>query len=185
MRTFLPPRADVLADVTRILSDIRKGDQVAAEELLPLVYEELRKLAAARMVREKPGQTLHPTALVHEAYLRLVDVENPQKRTPTAKNTHQPSENVNSGTTFWRRGEQGRRGARSPREFAHCKVAWNGRVSGYAEEPGCHCQPSFRDRQGARAGIVQNVPIVADFHARTQSFSLLRGCPSPSTEVRS
>lgn len=67
-----------MTDVTRILSNIGKGDPGAAEQLLPLVYEELRKLAAARMAREKPGQTLHPTALVHEAYLRLVDIEDPQ-----------------------------------------------------------------------------------------------------------
>jgi RNA polymerase sigma factor (TIGR02999 family) len=59
-------------DVTRILSAIEKGDPKAAEQLLPLVYEELRRLAARRLSREKPGQTLQATALVHEAYLRLV-----------------------------------------------------------------------------------------------------------------
>jgi RNA polymerase sigma factor (TIGR02999 family) len=59
--------------VTRVLSAIAAGDPHAAEELLPLVYEELRELAARRLSREKPGQTLQPTALVHEAYLRLVD----------------------------------------------------------------------------------------------------------------
>lgn len=59
-------------DVTRILSAIEQGDVSAAEELLPLVYQELRKLAAARLAREKPCQTLEATALVHEAYLRLV-----------------------------------------------------------------------------------------------------------------
>jgi RNA polymerase sigma factor (TIGR02999 family) len=62
-----------MADVTRILSAIEDGDPDAAEQLLPLVYEELRKLAAAKMAQEKPGQTLQATALVHEAYLRLVD----------------------------------------------------------------------------------------------------------------
>src|SRR6476620_5476910 len=61
-----------MADVTQILSAIEHGDPRAAAELLPLVYDELRKLAAARMAEEKPGQTLQPTALVHEAYLRLV-----------------------------------------------------------------------------------------------------------------
>lgn len=61
-----------MADVTRILSQIDQGDPRAAEQLLPLVYEELRKLAAARLAQEKPGQTLQATALVHEAYLRLV-----------------------------------------------------------------------------------------------------------------
>jgi RNA polymerase sigma factor (TIGR02999 family) len=60
-------------DVTRILSGIARGDAQAAGELLPLVYEELRKLAAARMAAEKAGNTLNATALVHEAYLRLVD----------------------------------------------------------------------------------------------------------------
>jgi RNA polymerase sigma factor (TIGR02999 family) len=67
-----------MADVTRILSAIEQGDPSAAEQLLPLVYDELRKLAAAKMAQEKPGQTLQATALVHEAYLRLVDVEKAQ-----------------------------------------------------------------------------------------------------------
>jgi RNA polymerase sigma factor (sigma-70 family) len=62
-------------DVTRVLSAIEQGDPHAAEQLLPLVYEELRKLAAARLAQEKPGQTLQATALVHEAYLRLVEGE--------------------------------------------------------------------------------------------------------------
>ncbi len=61
-----------MTDVTQILSRIENGDSSAAEQLLPLVYEELRKLAAARLAREQPGQTLQATALVHEAYLRLV-----------------------------------------------------------------------------------------------------------------
>lgn len=64
-----------MTDVTRILSQIEHGDPSVAELLLPLVYDELRKLAAAKLVREKPGQTLQATALVHDAYLRLVDVE--------------------------------------------------------------------------------------------------------------
>ena len=63
----------VMADVSRILSDLVQGDPSAANQLLPLVYEELRKLAAARLANEKPGQTLQATALVHEAYVRLVD----------------------------------------------------------------------------------------------------------------
>jgi RNA polymerase sigma factor (TIGR02999 family) len=61
--------------VTRILSAIEQGDPHAAEKLLPLVYDELRRLAAERMAQERPGQTLQATALVHEAYLRLVDVK--------------------------------------------------------------------------------------------------------------
>ena len=61
-----------MSDVTRILSQIEQGDPQAAEKLLPLVYDELRKLAAAKMAQEKPGQTLQATALVHEAYVRLV-----------------------------------------------------------------------------------------------------------------
>lgn len=60
-------------DVTKILSRIESGDPTAAEQLLPLVYDELRKLAAHRLSQERPGQTLQATALVHEAYLRLVD----------------------------------------------------------------------------------------------------------------
>ena len=67
-----------MSDVTRILGKIEAGDPSAAEQLLPLVYEELRKLAAAKMAQEKPGQTLQATALVHEAYIRLVDVEKAQ-----------------------------------------------------------------------------------------------------------
>ena len=68
-------------DVTQILGRIESGEPHAAEELLPLVYEELRKLAAAKMAQEKPGQTLQATALVHEAYIRLVDVEKSQSWT--------------------------------------------------------------------------------------------------------
>src|SRR5262245_33452557 len=60
-------------EVTQILSRIESGDLTASEQLLPLVYDELRKLAAHRLTQEKPGQTLQATALVHEAYLRLVD----------------------------------------------------------------------------------------------------------------
>ena len=66
-----------MTDVTRILSQIESGDPSAAEQLLPLVYEELRKLAAAKLAHEKPGQTLQATALVHEAYVRLVDQATP------------------------------------------------------------------------------------------------------------
>jgi RNA polymerase sigma factor (TIGR02999 family) len=64
-----------MSEVTRILSAIEEGDAHAAEQLLPLVYHELRQLAAQKLAREKPGQTLQATALVHEAYLRLVDVD--------------------------------------------------------------------------------------------------------------
>jgi RNA polymerase sigma factor (TIGR02999 family) len=67
-----------MTDVTRILSALEQGDPSAAELLLPLVYDELRKLASAKLAEEKPGQTLQATALVHEAYLRLVDVEKAQ-----------------------------------------------------------------------------------------------------------
>jgi RNA polymerase sigma factor (TIGR02999 family) len=67
-----------MSEVTRILSQIEQGDPAAAEQLLPLVYSELRKLAAAKLEHEKPGQTLQATALVHEAYLRLVGGENNQ-----------------------------------------------------------------------------------------------------------
>lgn len=66
-----------MAEVTRILSAIESGDPKAAAELLPLVYDELRKLAAARMAGERPGQTIQATALVHEAYLRLVGAGQP------------------------------------------------------------------------------------------------------------
>jgi RNA polymerase sigma factor (TIGR02999 family) len=67
-----------MSEVTRILSAIEQGDPHAASQLLPLVYDELRQLAAHKLAQEKPGQTLQATALVHEAYLRLVDVERAQ-----------------------------------------------------------------------------------------------------------
>jgi len=67
-----------MPDVTQILSQIESGDPLAAEKLLPLVYDELRKLAAVRMANENPGQTLQATALVHDAFLRLVDVDQAQ-----------------------------------------------------------------------------------------------------------
>ena len=68
-----------MTDATRILSQIESGDPAAAEQLRPLVYDELRKLAAAKLRQEKPGQTLQTTALVHEAYVRLVDQTTPQR----------------------------------------------------------------------------------------------------------
>src|SRR5437588_6407810 len=68
-----------MTDVTRILAAMEEGDPHAAEQLLPLVYDELRRLAAAKLAQEKPGQTLLATALVHEAYLRLVDVKRDQQ----------------------------------------------------------------------------------------------------------
>ena len=67
---------ELVSDVTRILERAQAGDPQAAEELLPLVYDELRRLAAAKMARERPDQTLQPTALVHEAWLRLAGNEN-------------------------------------------------------------------------------------------------------------
>jgi RNA polymerase sigma factor (TIGR02999 family) len=68
-----------MAQVTQLLVRIEQGDPIAADQLLPLVYSELRKLAAAKMAREQPGHTLQPTVLVHEAYVRLVDVDQPQE----------------------------------------------------------------------------------------------------------
>jgi RNA polymerase sigma factor (TIGR02999 family) len=68
-----------MTDVTQILSRIEQGDPSAAEQLLPMVYDELRKLAAARLAQEKPGQTIQATALVHDAFLRLVDRKAPQR----------------------------------------------------------------------------------------------------------
>jgi RNA polymerase sigma factor (TIGR02999 family) len=68
-----------MKEVTHILSGIEAGDPHAAAQLLPLVYDELRRLAAQKLAQEKPGQTLQATALVHEAYLRLVDTDQPQR----------------------------------------------------------------------------------------------------------
>jgi RNA polymerase sigma factor (TIGR02999 family) len=75
-------------EVTRILSAIEQGDPQAAEQFLPLVYDELRKLAAQRLAQEKPGQTLQATALVHEAYLRLVGDQAPDTNYPSPKWDH-------------------------------------------------------------------------------------------------
>jgi hypothetical protein len=72
--TFWPVILDRMSDVTQILSAIEHGDSSTADQLLPLVYGELRQQAARRLAQEKPGQTLQATALVHEAYVRLVDV---------------------------------------------------------------------------------------------------------------
>jgi RNA polymerase sigma factor (TIGR02999 family) len=77
-----------MTDVTRILSAIQRGDPQAAEQLLPLVYDELRKLAATKLARESPGQTLQATALVHEAYLRLVEGERPGPAPPWDSRRH-------------------------------------------------------------------------------------------------
>jgi RNA polymerase sigma factor (TIGR02999 family) len=77
--TFWTVILDQMSDVTQILSAIEQGDPSAAEQLLPLVYDELRKLAAQRLAREAPGQTIQATALVHEAYIRLVDAPKEQR----------------------------------------------------------------------------------------------------------
>jgi RNA polymerase sigma factor (TIGR02999 family) len=77
--TFWTVILDRMSDVTQILSAIEQGDPHAAAQLLPLVYDELRKLATHKLAQEKPGQTLQATALVHEAYLRLVDVDQVQR----------------------------------------------------------------------------------------------------------
>src|SRR5215831_11960142 len=78
MQRSFPRSWATMSDVTRILSAIEQGDPHGAAQLLPLVYDELRRLAAQKLAGEKPGQTLQATALVHEAYLRLVDVEQAQ-----------------------------------------------------------------------------------------------------------
>ena len=74
-----------MTDVARILSQVESGDSKAAQQLLPLVYDELRKLAAQKLANEKPGQTLQPTALVHEAYLRLVGSQSEDAQLPSYK----------------------------------------------------------------------------------------------------
>src|SRR5881275_1772673 len=83
-----------MSDVTRLLDAAAAGDRQAAADLLPLVYDELRRLAAARMAEEAPGHTLQPTALVHEAYVRLVASVEPSGRRGTA---HGPEEGPTSG----------------------------------------------------------------------------------------
>jgi RNA polymerase sigma factor (sigma-70 family) len=85
-----------VSDVTRILSQIESGDPAAAEQLLPLVYDELRKLAAAKLAQERPGQTLQATALMHEAYLRLVG-ERGQRSEVRGQNSEEPPASPTSG----------------------------------------------------------------------------------------
>ena len=75
---FLSLLGMAMCDVTQILGEIEAGDPLAADKLMTLIYDELRKLAAEKMAQENPGQTLQATALVHEAYIRLVDVDQPQ-----------------------------------------------------------------------------------------------------------
>src|SRR6476661_5168580 len=91
-----------MSDVTGILSQIEKGDPQAAEKLLPLVYDELRKLAAVKLAQEKPGQTLQATALVHEAWLRLVG-GGKEPRTEEPKN-QKGTEDGEQGTGWDSRG---------------------------------------------------------------------------------
>jgi RNA polymerase sigma factor (sigma-70 family) len=90
-----------MSDVTRILSQIESGDPQAAQQLLPLVYDELRKLAAAKLVHEKPGQTLQATALVHEAYLRLVGNQEPADRGQGPGTRNQGSSQSNLAPGSW------------------------------------------------------------------------------------
>src|SRR5262245_57549921 len=90
-----------MSDITRILSQIEQGDPRAAEELLPLVYEELRKLAAAKLALEKPGQTLQATALVHEAYLRLIGDQEPGVSGQESEGKGQEPDNWNSRGHFF------------------------------------------------------------------------------------
>src|SRR5437763_10343306 len=78
MPGWRPVDSRSMSDVTQVLNAIEQGDSHAAEQLLPLVYDELRKLASRKLSQEKPGQTLQATALVHEAYLRLVGARNAQ-----------------------------------------------------------------------------------------------------------
>lgn len=89
-----------MADVTKLLAEIESGDRQSAEELLPLVYEELRRLAAARLGNEKPGQTLQATALVHEAYVRLVVSVRVRRIAPSVGGAVFPT---CSRCVFWRR----------------------------------------------------------------------------------
>src|SRR5262249_18210595 len=89
-----------MSDVTRILSAIEQGDPSAAEQLLPLVYDELRKLAAAKLAQERPGQTLDATALVHEAYVRLVGAPPGGGRGRTIS---RPGRGRPGGGSSWRR----------------------------------------------------------------------------------
>jgi DNA-directed RNA polymerase specialized sigma24 family protein len=93
-----------LTEVTRILSAIEQGDTHAAEELLPLVYDELRKLAAQRLAEEKPGQTLQATALVHEAYLRLVTRSKSPPSTPSVSPPSKGGDQVGVGVSWNSRG---------------------------------------------------------------------------------
>ncbi|MCI0357756.1 MAG: ECF-type sigma factor [Planctomycetaceae bacterium] len=99
-----------MSDVTRILSQIESGDPSAAEQLLPLVYDELRKLAAARLAHENPGQTLQATALVHEAYLRLVGPAGPAGQEPGASGQEPADQSLAPGSRLLAPGSYSSRG---------------------------------------------------------------------------
>jgi hypothetical protein len=91
-----------MSDVTRILSEMEAGEERAAEELLPLVYEELRKLAAAKLAQEQPGQTLQATALVHEAYLRLIgECKEPRTKEPKGDRGRETGNRVEQSRAFF------------------------------------------------------------------------------------
>jgi DNA-directed RNA polymerase specialized sigma24 family protein len=83
-----------MSELTYLLEALEQGDSQAAEQLLPLVYDELRKLAAKKMANERPGQTLEATALVHEAYLRLIHVKRPQRWSSRGRHAADPDQNT-------------------------------------------------------------------------------------------
>jgi DNA-directed RNA polymerase specialized sigma24 family protein len=109
-----------MSDVTRILCRIEQGDPRGAEQLLPLVYEELRKLAAAKLAREKPGQTLQATALVHEAYLRLVAGEGKRQEDRDADKDGGPETSA--------AGDQPLNQQNSPSQSSTSSSSWNSRA---------------------------------------------------------
>jgi hypothetical protein len=118
-----------VAGLTRILASIEQGEPHAAAELLPLVYDELRRLAVEKMAQEQPGQTLQATALVHEAYLRLPDVERPHHRDgrrhvcPATVSTNRQSDPKRPGQAV--RGElSGMAGRSTESRSAAMAIAW-------------------------------------------------------------
>src|SRR5437773_1842858 len=114
-----------MIDVTRILSAIEQGDPRAAEQLLPLVYDELRKLAAHKLAQEAPGQTLQATALVHDAYIRLVGVDKDQQWNSRGHFFAAAAEAMRRILVDQARHKQSQRqgGGRRRHDVEHCQIA--------------------------------------------------------------
>ncbi len=179
-----------MSDVTRILSQIESGDPSAAEQLLPLVYDELRKLAAAKLAQEKPGQTLQATALVHDAYIRLVDVEKAQHwnsrghffgaaaeamRRILVESARRKLADKRGAGSRWE--AEGRRSAMELSQVQGHPQARSRNPRAFRRPPPTLRRPPAAGRCPPQASSPAPCP--------TSSWNSCPGCPSPSTATRS